>query len=517
MGVWMVNSFQFPRALIVYAIAVPLALILGFFLIAPESGLTWMLVGLLMFIAVLPWILKNHHTALVIGWGAFVNAFFLPGQPPLWLPLAALSLGISLLAAIIRGKRPFISVPLITRPLIFLTVIIVITAFSRGGIGARSLGGDSYGGKSYLMLLGAILGYFALTAQVITKRQAATLAGLYFLSSLTSLFSNIAYALGPAFYFLFHLFPAELVMNQVLQDYGGNLSGLDRIVGVSFACTGLYSFLLIRYGIRGLLDVSKPWRLLLLIVSVVGVLFGGFRSMVVWFGLLFAVQFFLERLHKTRYLFVFLATGILGAAVVFGAANKMPLTVQRAFSFLPIDIDPAAKKDALGSTEWRIEMWRALQPEIPEYFWLGKGYSIDPTDLYLAQESVRRGIAQDYEPHMIVGNYHSGPLSTIIPLGIEGVIGFLWLCTAGTIALYRNYKHGAPELTRINTFLLTWFACRIFFFIFIFGALNYELFFFTGILGLSISINGGVRRSPKRLSAVPQHQNSGATLLPATA
>lgn len=501
----MVNSFQFPRTLLVYAIAVPLALILGFFLIAPENLLTWMLVGLLIFVGLLPWMLKSHHKALIIGWNAFVNVFFLPGQPPFWLLLVAMSMGLSLLARIVSGKNRFISAPMLTRPLLFLLATVVFTACMRGGLGIRSLGGSAYGGRYYALLLGAIIGYFALSAQVVSKKEASWLIALYFLSSITAVFSNIAYALGPSFYFLFNFFRADLVSAQVMQDYGGSVFGLDRIEGLSIAASGLYMFLLARYGIRGIFDLKKPWRLLLLAIACVSVLFGGFRSLIIWFILLFALQLYWEKLLRTRLFAALVMVGVLMSVGVVTFIEKMPLTVQRAFSFLPIEgIDFAAREDALASTEWRMEMWRVVVPQIPEYLWVGKGYSIDPTDLFLAEEAVSRGFAKNYDTALIAGDYHSGPLSTIIPLGIWGVIGFVWLSIAGLIALYRNYKYGDPELQRINTFLLAFFAARIIFFIFVFGALNTELFLFTGILGVSVSFNGGVKSKIRsRLAPAP--------------
>ena len=34
-------------------------------------------------------------------------------------------------------------------------------------------------------------------------------------------------------------------------------------------------------------------------------------------------------------------------------------------------------------------MWKVVAPQIPEYFFWGKGYNIDPTDLYLAEQAIR--------------------------------------------------------------------------------------------------------------------------------
>jgi len=63
-------------------------------------------------------------------------------------------------------------------------------------------------------------------------------------------------------------------------------------------------------------------------------------------------------------------------------------------------------------------MWKTLLPDIPKYFWLGKGFSFSGTDMYLTQESIRRGYSPEYEFTLISGNYHNGILTVIIPFGI---------------------------------------------------------------------------------------------------
>ena len=69
-------------------------------------------------------------------------------------------------------------------------------------------------------------------------------------------------------------------------------------------------------------------------------------------------------------------------------------------------------------------------------------------------------------------------------------------------ALYRNHRYGPPELQKINTFLFTFFVTQTFFYIFVYGAFTNGLAIFTGTLGLSISLNGGVaRKSREPLSA----------------
>ena len=122
---------------------------------------------------------------------------------------------------------------------------------------------------------------------------------------------------------------------------------------------------------------------------------------------------------------------------------------------------------------------------------MGKGYSIDPEELYFAMLG---GGAEDIpaQHSMVTGDYHSGPLSTAIPMGLWGFVGFLWLLGAGINVLHRNYRYGDPELRNINAFLLASFLMQSIAFFLIFGAFNDQLYVFTGLLGMSVTLNGGV-------------------------
>ncbi len=221
--------FNRYRILAAYVFAIPLALILGFLAASPDE-LTFMLIGMLLFFLALPLFINWHHALLIVFWNSAFTAAFLPGQPAFWLFFAALSFGISLLGHVM-GRRPFLPVPEMTRPLLFLAAVVLCTAWYRGGVGVRSLGGGAFGGKNYVLLLGAIIGYFALTAGQIPILKSRRMAGLFFLSWTTYVLSNLAYTLGPGFFFLYYLVPSGYAMDQAASDYG--LTSSDRIQGLA--------------------------------------------------------------------------------------------------------------------------------------------------------------------------------------------------------------------------------------------------------------------------------------------
>lgn len=80
---------------------------------------------------------------------------------------------------------------------------------------------------------------------------------------------------------------------------------------------------------------------------------------------------------------------------------------------------------------------------------------------------------------------------------------------AGYRVLLSNYRYGDPRLRRVNITLLAYYLTYCVSFFFIFGAFNSQLAVFLGAVGLSVSLNGGVKRKPASVAerrGVPQSQ-----------
>jgi len=296
--------------------------------------------------------------------------------------------------------------------------------------------------------------------------------------------------LGPGFYFLFLLFPVEIAINQAQADLAPGFSGIKRYTGFSSACTAIAMFCMLRWGIKGMLQASKPWRVGLLVFGLGLGMLSGFRSAILIPIVSLIVQFFAEGLHKTKYA-IGLAGSLVAGAIFLGAfADSLPLSAQRAISFLPIKVDPIAAMDAKSSLAWRFEMWKVVVREAPNHLWLGKGYAIDPTDIYLAEESVKRGFQNDFEMSVRTGDYHSGPLSVLVPFGIIGTLTLSLFFAAALRALYRNYKFGDSEIKNINVFLFSYFIGQLIYFVLFFGGIEGDLWVFASTVGISLTING---------------------------
>ena len=137
---------------------------------------------------------------------------------------------------------------------------------------------------------------------------------------------------------------------------------------------------------------------------------------------------------------------------------------------------------------------RRRYPQVPDHLLLGKGYYVSASDFQ--NQTTKFGTQADASNWgaAIAGDYHNGPLSVVMFFGIWGVIAVLWFWSASLRALYLNYRHGDPALHTYNTFFLVYFLTKILLFLIIFGSLYSDMFVFTGIIGMSISLNSGIRR-----------------------
>ncbi len=497
----MTSASTLLRSLLVYGLCLPLAVFLGYMMGTPDPT-TFVVVLIVIFVLMLPLILRWHHVWLIAVWNTTAVIFFLPGSPQLWMGMAALSLLMSILLHMLNRDERFLWVPSITVSLIFLGVVVLVTARLTGGFGLRAFGSEVHGGRRYFQLLAAIMGYFALTGKRIPQERALLYVSLFFLGYATLAVGNLAGMISPAFNFLFLLFPVE-DLSALRNDPVTTTGLIMRSGGLTMLGMGVFCAMLARYNLRGVFDLRRPLRLLLFGAFVLIGAYGGFRSMMVQLFLMAGALFWLEGLYRTRVLPTTITLAVLGGALLFAFAPSLPRSIQRSFAFVPmIHIDPAVRADADFSNEWRIRMWEEVLPDVPHYLILGKGYSFDPKDVDIARMSLRS--TSSAESCEVVGDYHNGLLSVILPFGILGVVSFFWFIAAAGRVFYLNFKFGDPALHNINTFLLAFYIAKFIFFLTVFGSLYVDLATFAGLVGLSISLNGGVsQRQAEVLEPAP--------------
>jgi len=488
----MASTFAVTRNHLIFGLCLPLAVLLGYMLADIDDPASRLVVLIALGVLAAPVLMRWHHPLLILSWNMAAQPA-LPGSPHLWSLLAMLSLFFAVLNRSVNPGYQFAYVPQIVRPMLAFAIVVLVTMFLTGGIGLRIFGSSAVGGRGYFYIFAAIAGFFALSSVSIPQERVPLYIALFFLPGLTSMVSQLAGWLGPKARFVGLLFPVGMPSDEFVADpnLSGDMLRVGGLVGASFA---LIFWLLARFGTVGVFDLVRPWRLLLLLAGVVGLTLGGFRSAFLLTAGVFFILFSFEKLWRTRLSLVLLGLGLVAGIGLVGFADRLPLPVQRTLSFLPVKIDPVTRQMAEYSTEWRIEMWKSVLPEVPKYLLKGKGYSYSADDLFMTQMEGTRAGTVSYQAAAFAGDYHNGPLSVIIPFGAAGMLAFVWLLFAGSRFLYSVYREGPPELRGINRFILALFLARVLLFFFIFGSLTNDLFHFAGLLGFSVALNRAAQR-----------------------
>jgi len=350
--------------------------------------------------------------------------------------------------------------------------------------------GDIIAVMVFALFIGIAM-FFALTSRVIPKEKRNLYVALYFLSGALQFVSDLFPLLPSPLNYINLLIPPSDIVNNQNSVFSLGTTRLGAFAASAGVCA---NFLIAKYGLKGIFRADRPLRFLLFATLMILTMLGGFRIILISYMMMITMLFFLEGLHRTRMLLVFLMGGILCTSLLVPFANKLPFTFQRALSFLPLNLDSAAVLDAEGSRKWREDMWHDTWPKVPGYLLLGKGYALSQADFQMmgnGQFSGGIGTAMDKgnESLAISGDYHNGPLSTLMPFGIWGAISFLWVSLAALHVLYRNFKYGDPELKTVNTFFLVMGIQHFIGFFFIFGAYSNDIGEFAKLAGFSIALN----------------------------
>lgn len=494
---YMASTFAVSRNHLIFGVCLPFAVLLGYLLADIADPISKAVVLVAITGLSFPLFMRWYHPMLILTWNIGATLTFLPGGATAWTLFACLGLFFAVLNRSINSEMRFAYVPYLTWPIVAFAVVIVGTAMLTGGISLHIFGGTSGGGRNYVFLLAAIVGFFALSSQHISKKYAQWLVAIYFLSALADMFAKLLMKYGIGTGLLARFFPLPDTAGSEFFSTQSDAFGETRQGEMMLASFGIFCWLLARYGVSGILDFLKPWRFVVFVSAIALGFFGGFRSHLILVIMTFGVMFFIQGLWKTKAMAVLVFVTLLTAGLIVTFSDRMPPTVQRTLSFLPIKIDPMIKVQAESSSQWRLDIWKVVIHEVPTYLLVGKGYNMSATDIYMANMNIAQfGMGASTDIAAETGNYHNGPLSLIIPFGIWGLAAFMWIVAAGILYLYRTHRDCPAELKNINALLFAVFVARALFFFGIFGAIAFELYFFMGILGLSVALNVAKKPMP---------------------
>src|SRR6516164_314776 len=108
------------RSLIVYAICVPVAILVGYLLTNPLDYESIGFIGVLIVIMIFPLLMKWHYPLLIFSCSFPATLFFLPGHPNMFIAMVAVSLTISVVERILNRNQPFLTAGGVQWPLLAL-------------------------------------------------------------------------------------------------------------------------------------------------------------------------------------------------------------------------------------------------------------------------------------------------------------------------------------------------------------------------------------------------------------
>jgi len=487
----MTNPAAAMRMLITYAICIPLAVTVGYLLTNPLDYGTLGFLGLVAGLIIAPIFIKWHYPIMVFGLAFPAHMFFLQGDPPCWQIVVVISLGLAIVERTLNSDKRFIKAPGMTWALLFTVAMSVATMELTGGFGLHKLGGSVGGGGKYINLFLGVATFYALTSRGIPPERRKLYVRLFFLSGFFIFFSDMFPYLPKPFNYINLLFPPS----GSIDTYDPS-QGTTRFGCFAGAANCIFFFMLARYGLRKIFSLANPFRAMIFVVTFCLTMLGGFRSVLALNIIILTCVFFLEGLHRTRWLAVVMVFMLIIGCVVVPFSRHLPYTFQRAMAFLPLDLDPGAIADTQDSTEWRLHIWQAMWPKVPGYLLLGKGYSLTSQDFEsIGQDTAFAASAKtdaSMEGLAVSNDFHSGPLSTLVCFGLWGAVSILAIMLAGLHIVYRNFKYGDPELRTVNTLLLAVHLEHMLHFFFLFGAYDLDVIGFARYVGFSVALNWGV-------------------------
>ncbi len=337
---------------------------------------------------------------------------------------------------LLRAKPVFDLIDL----LVIANLAYLATVFLRNPVGAKWFGSDMVGGRPYFDIFIAFLAFTVLKRAPLDLKTVRllpliSLLGAAFVSlgsMITLVWPSTASPLGRVYS---SFAPPELQSGQIINEDVIGRRPLFAVVGQR-GMQLLSSY----FSPFSFLSPHNPLRFFAAIAFTACILLSGFRSALFTIFVYVCLSSYFRKRKQDIIFFCLIASAFVGvAALGNGRLFTLPLSAQRALSFLPGDWDYEAVSDARSSSEWRYQMWNMVMTEEKwiKNKWLGDGFGFTRYELGI-MESVQgftTGVGQ--EAFLISGTYHSGPLSAIRYAGLVGLALFAPLMILLVVRAYR--------------------------------------------------------------------------------
>jgi hypothetical protein len=430
----------------------------------------------------------------------------------------------------LTGRLPWLPVPFTVRDLCFMAVIFFYTlffatralpwkrktgtldyliyinlawlaiVFARNPVGFWAMQSSMVGGRPYFEI-GLAFGAFMILSRVQITEFIAKIFPLFFVIPAWSvgILDVIGRVIPQTGYVLNSIYSGVGTGGATAAFQAEAELGTTRMTGLQNAGLSSVLALCAKYNPITLLSPLYLHRVIMLAIAFGAIFLSGFRSVLLFAFVAFLFSSILR--GHLRDLWVASAGGTLALILLIsmqGSVLQLPLTMQRALSWLPGDWNQEAVTDAESSTQWRVEMWgwawnddRILRDRV----W-GQGFGLSIDDMNLIANSLTAGAGgasllggSDRESFMITGSFHSGPLSTIKYIGVVGLaLYYPLMCYMGVLAWRLCKRARGTRAFTLALFVGIPIIYEPFNFVIIFGGLdsNYsQLLFWAGLLNMT--------------------------------
>jgi hypothetical protein len=431
----------------------------------------------------------------------------------------------------LSGRLPWLPVPFTVRDLCFMTVIFFFTLFfaTRALPWRRTLSTLDYLIYINLFYLATVYvrnpaGFWAMQTSMVGGRpyfEIALAFGAFLILSRVQI-SDVLARILPLFFVIpawsvgildviSRLIPQTAYPLAMLYSGIGGVSsitgafqqearlGETRMTGLQNAGSSSVLSLCAKYNPITMVSPFHPWRVLLMAVALGAIFLSGYRSTLLFAVVAFLLGTILRGNIKDLWVASALAAVVLfGLITLQGNAVQLPLTMQRALSWLPGDWNQEAVADAEHSSRWRFEMWQWAWNDdriLKDKVW-GTGFGLSIDDMNLIASMLTSQVqgqnllgGSDREQFMITGTFHSGPLSTIKYIGVVGLaLYYPLMCYMAILAWQLCQRARGTRALPLALFVAIPIIYEPFNFVVVFGALegSYpQTLFWAGLLNMA--------------------------------
>lgn len=466
------------------------AIMMGFYLASSLFTLAFALVAIA-WLFLLPY---HAQLATALSLTTYTSALILPyfpGRPYMWEFAALLGWSGLIITISLRKFAPDSAEVMRRHRWLFVgmlgycTVLLVIMFYR--GFGLNIFGSSQMGGRFYFQQFTCAIFPVLFIMLRMNEKLLIKLFVIQCLLTTTYFVSDFIFASGRAggLWFILNFF--EIPGDAASFERMAQQFGIRRYQSLNTVSQGLIFLILVFHNLRDYFTRKGVYLIPLTLGFFAMGLLSGHRYLSLILIVAFVFIAFCQKFYRFTDLLIIGAVSLLGLLVVIANIQSMPLSAQRALSYIPgVKINSMARSDSSGTLETR----RLLRQEgvklIPQYFWMGRGFGVPSRDFSHKWDPSQVTI------HINQGRFYNGLIGLMVNTGVFGTLFMSLFLGAGTLIAWRLMSYlrtyGIEDhFSRMTCIVAsTWMANIIAFFIF-HGDAEYAMKTFSLQIGLMLA------------------------------